>query len=75
MLRTLLGLAFLCHTFAQLTFDPGCSFSNGQCIYNVKLGHEGQCDVAGKRAAGDNSPTASTEFQVHFISVSVIGSR
>ncbi|XP_046544450.1 MAM and LDL-receptor class A domain-containing protein 1-like isoform X1 [Haliotis rubra] len=27
------------------TFDPGCSFMNGQCQYSVKLGHEGQCDT------------------------------
>ncbi|XP_071088063.1 uncharacterized protein [Haliotis cracherodii] len=27
------------------TFDPGCSFMNGQCVYSVKLGHEGQCDA------------------------------
>ncbi|XP_067661422.1 uncharacterized protein [Haliotis asinina] len=27
------------------TFDPGCSFMNGQCVYSVKLGHEGQCDT------------------------------
>ncbi|XP_067663627.1 uncharacterized protein [Haliotis asinina] len=27
------------------TLDPGCSFMNGQCVYSVKLGHEGQCDT------------------------------
>ncbi|XP_071087706.1 uncharacterized protein [Haliotis cracherodii] len=26
-------------------FEPGCSFMNNQCVYNVKLGHEGQCDA------------------------------
>ncbi|XP_067661409.1 uncharacterized protein [Haliotis asinina] len=48
----------MCHNAAMLalllllsllqygdTFDPGCSFMNGQCVYSVKLGHEGQCDT------------------------------
>lgn len=30
----------------QAQFTPGCSFSAGQCMYNVQLGHQGQCDVA-----------------------------
>ena len=46
-------------TFTNVySFDPGCSFFNGQCVYNVKLGHEGQCDHS-KRAAGDNSASSS----------------
>ncbi|XP_071089014.1 uncharacterized protein [Haliotis cracherodii] len=28
-------------------FEPGCSFMNNQCVYNVKLGHEGKCDAHG----------------------------
>ena len=40
------------------SFDPGCSFFNGQCVYNVKLGHEGQCGHS-TRAAGDNSASSS----------------
>ncbi|KAL4225846.1 MAM domain [Mactra antiquata] len=56
-------LVFFClyqTTLCQLSFDPGCSFSNGQCIYNVKLGHEGQCDSAGKRATTDATAQPST---------------
>ncbi|XP_033743711.1 uncharacterized protein LOC117329728 [Pecten maximus] len=30
--------------FADSAFTPGCSFYNGQCVYNVKLGQEGQCN-------------------------------
>lgn len=30
--------------FVSAAFTPSCSFFNGQCVYNVKLGHSGQCD-------------------------------
>ncbi|KAL5012418.1 hypothetical protein ScPMuIL_010969 [Solemya velum] len=33
------------------TANPACSFTNGQCVYSVQLGHRQQCDSA---------PTAST---------------
>ena len=54
-------------------FDPGCSFSNGQCIYNVKLGHEQQCDspkrfVTDSNNAGSNSGS-TTDFQVSIYNV------
>ncbi|XP_053377463.1 MAM and LDL-receptor class A domain-containing protein 2-like [Mercenaria mercenaria] len=62
MLGVFLLLLCLCRLSVQ-TFDPGCSFSNGQCIYNVKLGHESQCDAAGKRATSDGSSTSSPGFQ------------
>ncbi|KAK7089539.1 hypothetical protein V1264_024350 [Littorina saxatilis] len=29
-------------TYGQ--FNPGCSFNDGHCMYNVQLGHAGQCD-------------------------------
>ena len=46
-------------TFTNVySFDPGCSFFNGQCVYNVKLGHEGQCGHS-TRAAVDNSGSSS----------------
>ncbi|XP_071088953.1 uncharacterized protein [Haliotis cracherodii] len=40
------------------TFDPGCSFMNGQCVYSIKLGHEGQCDA--QTPAATIASTAST---------------
>ncbi|KAL8570302.1 hypothetical protein ACOMHN_011323 [Nucella lapillus] len=32
---------------AGAEFSPGCSFSAGQCQYNVQLGHQGSCDTSG----------------------------
>ncbi|WAR04743.1 hypothetical protein MAR_020112 [Mya arenaria] len=46
-------------TVTSQTFDPGCSFFNGQCVYNVKLGHSGQCDSVSSRATTDTSTTGS----------------
>lgn len=63
MLHAVLILTCSIYFVTSQTFDPGCSFSNGQCIYNVKLGHEGQCDSAGKRAVSDGSSTSSSGFQ------------
>ena len=37
-------------TYAQ--FAPGCSFSDGRCMYNVQLGHQGQCDKRAVTAGG-----------------------
>lgn len=42
-------------TLTSAQFTPGCSFSNGQCLYNVQLGHLGQCDqqIASGSTAGN----------------------
>merc|ERR1711962_75124 len=32
-------------------FEPGCSFINNQCMYNIRLGHQGKCE--------SNTPTIS----------------
>ncbi|XP_060083139.1 MAM and LDL-receptor class A domain-containing protein 1-like [Ylistrum balloti] len=36
---------------AHSAFTPGCSFYNGQCVYNVKLGQEGQCNSVQQAAS------------------------
>lgn len=65
MLREFLLVFCLHRALGRQSFDPGCSFSNGQCVYNVKLGHETQCDTAGKRATADGTGTdGTTGFQV-----------
>ncbi|XP_062612115.1 uncharacterized protein LOC134273914 [Saccostrea cucullata] len=46
-LLTLVGSCLLFVGCIKSQFQPGCSFSNGQCIYNVKLGHAQTCDAAG----------------------------
>ena len=33
-------------------FAPGCSFTDGQCMYNVQLGHQGQCDKRAVTSGG-----------------------
>ena len=45
--------------FASLTagvtcaqFAPGCSFTDGRCMYNVQLGHQGQCDKRAVASGG-----------------------
>ena len=53
------------------SFDPGCSFSGGQCVYDVKLGHKGQCDAATRATGGSlhgptNSSSSHSGFQVNF---------
>ena len=74
MLRYLVVfLIFNISTEAQNNFTPGCSFFNGQCIYNVKLGHEQHCDVSTRTLNNQNNqnnqqPTGtggtSSTFQV-----------
>ncbi|XP_046551430.1 MAM and LDL-receptor class A domain-containing protein 1-like [Haliotis rubra] len=39
------GVTLLLLSSSLAVFEPGCSFMNNQCVYNVKLGHEGQCDT------------------------------
>ncbi|XP_067661613.1 uncharacterized protein [Haliotis asinina] len=39
------GATLLLLSSSLAVFEPGCSFMNNQCVYNVKLGHEGQCDT------------------------------
>ncbi|OWF37289.1 Enteropeptidase [Mizuhopecten yessoensis] len=48
---------FLVLHVVNSAFTPGCSFFNGQCVYNVKLGHEGQCDSV--QHAASAAPSAS----------------
>jgi len=55
-------------------FDPGCSFADGQCMYNIKLGHEGQCDTPVKRANSQTagSTASTTDFQVSLFLLCVL---
>ncbi|XP_052778688.1 MAM and LDL-receptor class A domain-containing protein 1-like [Mya arenaria] len=57
-LLVLIVTAWISRVTSQ-TLDPGCSFFNGQCVYNVKLGHSSQCDSVSSRATTDTSATGS----------------
>ncbi|XP_048240670.1 uncharacterized protein LOC124151352 [Haliotis rufescens] len=47
MARLVLATTTLLLSSSLAVFEPGCSFMNNQCVYNVKLGHEGKCDAHG----------------------------
>lgn len=55
-LLPIVGNILFCIGFVKSQFQPGCSFSNGQCIYNVKLGQSQSCDAIG----GSDHSAAST---------------
>lgn len=57
LLISLVGSFLLLECVVKSQFQPGCSFSSGQCIYNVKLGHAQVCDAAG---GGDLASTHSS---------------
>ena len=47
---------------ASSQFTPGCSFFNGQCVYNIQMGQEQQCDSVGSATTGaSQSVTTSTD--------------
>ena len=59
-IHLLLLLVCVLSTKAQQQFTPGCSFFNGQCVYNVKLGQTGQCDAVGGIQSHSTSTSTSS---------------
>ncbi|XP_061164318.1 MAM and LDL-receptor class A domain-containing protein 1-like [Saccostrea echinata] len=59
-LVTLVGSCLLFVGCIKSQFQPGCSFSNGQCIYNVKLGHAQTCDAAGSSGQASTTTHSSS---------------
>merc|ERR1712002_31087 len=59
-----LAAVVLCLTAQTEAYDPGCSFVNGQCMYNVKLGHANECDSTGGGGSGGGSSLSCCEGMV-----------
>lgn len=59
-LFTVVGTILFFFGNVETQFQPGCSFSNGQCIYNVKLGQAQSCDaIDGSSQSGSSAHSSS----------------